>query len=277
MKYANLHLHSTYSDAEFTPEQLVFLGKSLGYKAIALTDHETDAGCHELKRSADREGGIEVLPGIEFYGKINNKVPHIVCLDHDMENPVLREFVKNRVEVYTEYTRKCVEYGINIGVIDGVTWDDVVKYSGEGAWICIDSLFNAYRILHIPIPVNLRQDVFKAPETRLHRPQRATAEEVIRIIRKAGGIAVLAHPTNFTQYVPQLVEYGLNGIEVDHPEISTETAALAEEAAKTFKLYRSGGTDHTGPMSSCGGTGAVPAFNGITEEQYAIIKERRLG
>lgn len=44
MKYANLHLHSTYSDASLTPEQLVFIGKSLGYYALALTDHETDAG-----------------------------------------------------------------------------------------------------------------------------------------------------------------------------------------------------------------------------------------
>ncbi len=277
MKYANLHLHSTYSDAQFTPEQLVLLGKSLGYKAIALTDHETDGGYAELKYHADKEGGIEVLPGIEFYGKLDGKVPHIVCLDHDTENPVLREFVRERVEEYNEYTRKCVEYGIKIGVIDGVTWDDVVKYSGKGAWICIDSLLNAYRILHIPVPENLRRDVFKVPETKQYRPKKATAEEVIKVIRKAGGIAILAHPNNFTQYVPQLVEYGLNGIEVDHPEISEETAALAEAAAKAFSLYRSGGTDHTGPMSGCEGNGAVPACNGITEEEYVTIKERRLG
>lgn len=277
MKYANLHLHSTYSDAEFTPKQLVLLGKSLGYKAIALTDHETDAGCHELKRYADREGGIEVLPGIEFYGKNDGKVPHIVCLDHDPENPKLRAFVRERVEAYNEYTRKCVEYGIKIGVIEGITWDDVVKYSGKGAWICIDTVFNTYRTLHIPIPENLRQAVFKDPEMRQYRPQKATAEEVIKVIRKAGGIAILAHPNNFTQYVPQLVEYGLNGIEIDHPEISEETKKLAEEAAKAYNLYRSGGTDHTGPMSCCGGKGAVPVFNGITEEEYVTIKERRLG
>ena len=44
MKYANLHLHSTYSDAQLTPMQLVLIGKSLGYHALALTDHETDGG-----------------------------------------------------------------------------------------------------------------------------------------------------------------------------------------------------------------------------------------
>lgn len=42
MKFANLHLHSTYSDSQLTPMQLVLIGKSLGYHALALTDHETD-------------------------------------------------------------------------------------------------------------------------------------------------------------------------------------------------------------------------------------------
>lgn len=277
MNFANLHLHSTYSDAQYTPEQLVLLGKSLGYKAIALTDHETDAGYSELKYHAEKEGGIETLPGIEFYGKIDGRGPHIVCLDHDMDNPTLREFVRQRVEGYTEYTHKCVEYGIQTGVIDGITWDDVVNFSGKGAWICIDSLLNAYRIKHIPIPDNLRQDVFKAPETKQHYPKMPSAEEVIKVIRKADGIAILAHPNNLTQYVPELVGYGLNGIEVSHPNITEETVNLAAEAAKAYNLYRSGGTDHTGPMSGCNGVNAIPVFNGISEEDFAVIKERRLG
>ena len=277
MKHANLHLHSTYSDAQYTPEQLVLLGKSLGYKAIALTDHETDAGYGELKYHAEKEGGIEVLAGIEFYGKYDGKSLHIVCLDHDTDNPTLREFVRKRVEGYSEYTRKCVEYGINIGVIQGITWDDVFKFSGEGAWICIDSLLNAYRIKHIPVPDNLRQDVFKAPETKIHYPKQPSAEEVIRVIRGANGIAILAHPNNQTQYVGALVEFGLNGIEVSHPHVTEETATLAAEAAKAYNLYRSGGTDHTGPMSGCNGENAIPAFNGISEEDYTVIKERRLG
>ena len=276
-EYANLHLHSTYSDAQYTPEQLVLLGKSLGYKAIAITDHETDAGFSELKYHAEKESGIEAVAGIEFYGKYENRSLHIVCLDHDVDNPTLREFVRRRVEGYTEYTRKCVEYGINIGVIQGITWDDVVSFSGAGAWICIDSLLNAYRIKHISVPDNLRQDVFKAPETLAHYPKHPSAEEVIKVIRQADGIAILAHPNNQTQYVGGLVELGLNGIEISHPNITDETATLAAEAAKAYKIYRSGGTDHTGPMSGCNGKNAVPAFNGISGEDYTIIKERRLG
>ena len=103
------------------------------------------------------------------------------------------------------------------------------------------------------------------------------AERVIRTVRKAGGVIALAHPYKQTHLVEKLVGYGLNGIEVSHPDLYENTAYLALQAADTFNLYHCGGTDHTGPMSCCGGIHAVPAFHGITEEEFFTIKERRLG
>ena len=75
MKYANLHLHSTFSDAQYTPEQLVLMGKSLGYSVIALTDHETDGGYKRLSEYAKAEGGIDTMLGCEFYGVYGAKKP----------------------------------------------------------------------------------------------------------------------------------------------------------------------------------------------------------
>ncbi len=276
MEYANLHLHSTFSDAQFTPEQIVLIGKSLGYRALALTDHETDGGVRELKYHAAEEG-IDVLPGIEFYGDHGKYDLHIVALDHDMDHPGLRAFVRERIEEYTEYTRKCVEYGIKIGVIDGITWDDVLAWSKENTWICIDSVINTYRAKHLMIPGNLREAVFRAPETLQHRPVHPTAERVIKVIRAADGIAVLAHPHYQTHLVGELVEFGLNGIEVSHPQLDAEMSADSRAAAEAYRLYCSGGTDHSGPMSGCGGIHAIPVFNGISEEAFCTIRERRLG
>ena len=67
MNFANLHLHFTHSDAMFTPEQLVLLGKSLGYGALALTDNEVDSGVKEFMSIAKSEG-LQTLTGVEFYG-----------------------------------------------------------------------------------------------------------------------------------------------------------------------------------------------------------------
>ena len=78
MKYGNLHLHSTYSDAQFTPAQLFMIGKSLGYRALALTDHETDGGVPELMKYAKEQGGVDIISGIEFYGKSAN-ITFCIC------------------------------------------------------------------------------------------------------------------------------------------------------------------------------------------------------
>ena len=134
MTYANLHLHSTYSDAGFTPEQLVLIGKALGYKALALTDHETDGGCKRFITACQKED-IRCVTGAEFYGQLDKTRMHLTALDFDQDNPELRAFIKERCDVMGDWTRKCFESGLERGIIEGITWDDIVFYAGEGAWL----------------------------------------------------------------------------------------------------------------------------------------------
>lgn len=277
MKYANLHLHSNHSDAQYTTSQLVLLGKSLGYRALALTDHETDSGVRPMMEYARREGGIDVISGVEFYGMHEGVNLHLAALDYDMEDPGIRALIGRLVEERCACTKRSFDLGLELGVIEGVTWDDVLRFNPDGAWLCIDSVMNAFRTLKLPIPENLRAACFNSPLAKTFRPNPPSAEEVIRTVRRAGGVIALAHPYRQTQYVPRLVEYGLNGIEVSHPDNYENTSYLAMEAAKTYNLYHCGGTDHTGVMSGCDGANAIPALQGITEEEYATLKERRRG
>lgn len=280
MHYANLHMHSTFSDGGFTPSQLILLGKSLGYGALALTDHETDGGSEEFLKAARLEG-MDAIPGVEFSVLDNGHGFHIVSLDHDLNHPRMRKFIRLRCELYAEGTRKIVERGLELGYIHDITWNDILDDSEEGMWICIDQVLNAMRRRHI-IPrmaseqSRLCEKLFHEPESRALRSRDPSAEEVISVIREAGGIAVLAHPFNQTQYVSRLVDLGLNGIEISHPHLY-QYGKFAVEAAETYHLYRSGGTDHTGVMSGCNGTNAIPALQGISMDDYLAIKERRLG
>lgn len=277
MKYANLHLHSTYSDGLLTPRQLINIGKSLGYYALALTDHETDGGVSEFMSYAEKEGGIDVLPGIEFYGMHEGVNLHLTALDFDRDNPALRALVNERVEAHYESTKNRVKRGIELGIIDGLTWEDVEKYNAPGSWYCPGSLARAYNTLRIPMPDGTIEKVFKSPEAQVFSSKTPDASRVIPIVRNAGGIIALAHPHQRTHFVPALVEMGLNGIEICHPNLVDDDPQLAEEMADKYNLYRSGGTDHTGAMSGLGGRHARPAFHGVTKEEYFTIKERRLG
>lgn len=280
MNYANLHLHSTYSDGGFTPQQLVLIGKALGYNALALTDHETDAGCEEFIRYA-KAAGIQAITGTEFYGSVDGQEIHLTALDFDPTAPSIREFINKRRDLQNTWTKHCVERGLELGFISGITWEDVVFFSGEGAWLCTDSVFLALRLKKaMPIESfpSVRQNLFKAPEVIAVKNKIPSAKDVIHAVRQAGGVIALAHPSaSMTEYIEKLVDFGLNGIETSHPDISAETQPLAEEAASLYGLYRCGGTDHTGPMSCCGGKYAIPAFHGISKEDFQILIERRLG
>lgn len=280
MKFANLHLHSTYSDAQFTPCQLLMIGKSLGYKALALTDHETDGGVREFMSLA-KQMDMEAVTGVEFYGVEDGVNLHLTALDFDPEDPALRSFIRERCQKEAEYARKCVERGIRLGHIQQLEWNDILDLAPDNAWICIDTVMWVMEIKKL-VPADydwhqFRLDVFKGPEVKSFKSPPPTAEQVIRTIRKAGGVAVLAHPVNQTRFAGKLLDYGLNGIEICHPSLDDTQSLLAEEAAKEYSLYRLGGTDHTGPMSGCDGKNAVPAFHGIDEEDFFILKERRFG
>ena len=279
MKYANCHLHSIFSDAQFTPEQLVLIGKSLGYGAIALTDHETDGGCDRLLRAAKAQG-IDAVRGVEFYGMEDGTELHLVALDFDKNDPGIRAFIKERCDAAREVAKARLEKGLQMGMYGGITFQDVEDRYEEGTWLCVDSIKNAM-IAKKCIPddfdwKNFYWTLFKSPEAKAmeHKPD---AKRVIEVVRKAGGIVALAHPNNQTHFVEKLVSYGLNGIEVSHPDLIGNASYLALEAADTFNLYRCGGTDHTGPMSGCGGVHARRAFHGMTYEEYETLKERRLG
>lgn len=274
MKYANLHLHSIYSDGVLTPDQLVCIGKSLGYRALALTDHETDGGVARLMERASAEG-IDALPGIEFYGMYEGLNLHLTAIDFDRDNPALRAFVNRRCEIRYETTRARFALALDKGYIDGITWADVEKYTKPGSWYCAGSLLRVYDVLGIPAPQDLPAKVFKTPEAQAFAAKTPNADEVIRTVRGAGGIIALAHPYKRTHLIPGLVELGLNGIEVSHPNNRENTPLLARKMAKKYNLYHLGGTDHTGALSALGGSHATPALHGLTEEEYYVLKERR--
>ena len=277
MKFANLHLHSIYSDGNFTPRQLTVMAKSLGYGALAVTDHETTGGVKELMAAAKAEG-MDYVSGVEFYGRDWGVEFHITALDFDNDDPAFNAYVQHRIDLYTEYTRQCVERGLRLGLIHDITWNDVLDYSYEGAWICVDQVMGTLRKKHLLSGdvSALRLELFRSPEAKSFKAPTPPVAEVISVIRKAGGVAAVAHPRLKVQYVPQLVDMGLNGIEISHPHLY-ESTRDAIEAAAAFGLYRCGGTDHTGALSGCGGRNAICALQGITEEEFRTLKERRLG
>ncbi len=292
MKYANLHLHSTNSDGAYRPTHLAALAKSLGYRALAVTDHDVLTGIPELLSAAKRIG-LDAIPGVEFYAGLDTRANfHIVGLDFDYTNKAIIDYCGELTVIRNRHTKKQFDYTVENGIIKGMTWDDVIRMNPETTWYCNDQVALALdRMGLVPFAESepIRHAAFLSPEAKRVAAEEnkaliaPTAKEVISVIHEAGGLAILAHPMGgASKFVGELVDLGLDGIEVSHPLLTYDEVKLAYHAAVQYDLYCSGGTDHNGVMSGCTGMArgntidrAVETYSGATEDEFYAIKDRR--
>ena len=252
MKYANLHLHSHYSDAAFTPHQLALIGKSLGYSALALTDHETDGGVKEFQ-TACKDLGMESLFGCEFTGRSEEfKFEfHITAYNFDPEYPEMKEYLRKCSENTSHRTRLLFERGREEGLISKeVTWDDVLEYNKGITWLCNDHVFRTYLARGLMKPLdydNFFKTVYGARRREISDIYpKMQLPELLSLIKRAGGIALVAHPHDKLYAIPRLIELGISGLEVWHSTLTKEEVVEALKLARDHRLFVSGGSDHEG-------------------------------
>lgn len=294
--YANLHMHSTHSDGKYTPAELVSIAKEEGYKAIALTDHDTATGYPEFKAECDRQG-LEAIFGVEFtapcpmFKKANGKPEnfHLTAYHFDPEYPKMKEYLYQMGLREADQTRVLFERGLKEGLISGITWDEVLEYNKGVAWLCNEHVFRVMKAKGLVTDLdyfNFFNTVY-GPRRREVPPLYPFLEvkELIRLIRDAGGIAFIAHPIGQLQYIDQLIEWGLEGTEVWHADMSEELKEEAYKVALEKNLFISGGSDHSGLLG-----GEYHAFEdpttcpfyiepcsvGTTKEYFDEIKNGKL-
>ena len=119
----DLHSHSTFSDGEKTPGELVEMAHNIGLSALALTDHDTVSGCQELQQAAQKYPDLLAINGVEF------KVDHpadieIIALNVSNLNPYLtreKMLLKNREETSYQRVEKLSQLGYHIALMNLAT------------------------------------------------------------------------------------------------------------------------------------------------------------
>jgi hypothetical protein len=124
--FANMHLHSTHSDGQFSPFHLAVLAKSLGYGGVVLSDHDVISGVPELMRVAKMQG-LETMSGVEISCEQWGTNFHILGYDFDINNPELVAFIDRLCEYRNSHTRILFEAALERGSIKGITWQEVVE------------------------------------------------------------------------------------------------------------------------------------------------------
>jgi 3',5'-nucleoside bisphosphate phosphatase len=240
--FADLHLHTNFSDGTYTPEQLVAEGKRLGFAALALTDHDTIEGCARMS-AACREAGIEFITGTELTAELNGDEVHLIGYCLDVESVELEQQMEKFQNVRQDRIREIVARlnALNVPLrAESVFAIANCRSPGrphvgralvqEGLCASMDEAFDRFLKKNRPAWV---------PKFKI------SALDAIALIHNAGGVAVVAHPglNRSDKIIPQLVEAGVDGVECFHTKHSPSDSQRYLKFAAQYDLLVTGGSD----------------------------------
>jgi predicted metal-dependent phosphoesterase TrpH len=267
----DLHSHTTASDGTLSPRELVRLAARHGVRVLAVTDHDSTSGVREAMDEARGLPSLEIVPGLEINCDVPGAEVHVLGYCVDWEAAWFQQFLGAQQEERRQRVYRIAARLAELGVpIDPDAVFALVKEGSAGrphvAQAMVDrghvqSVREAFdRYLSLNGPANV-------PRKRL------TPAEAVRIIRRARGVPVLAHPglANRDELIPELVEAGLLGIEAFYPEHSAGQITAYREMCGRLGLIATGGSDFHGPR-----VGGVrhPGVQPVPESAWQELRRR---
>ena len=265
----DLHCHSTASDGEKTPSEIVGLAVSAGLSAVALTDHDTMDGLDEFMEAAGA-AGLEGVPGVELScaAPLGLQV-HLLGLFIDRRCGALLEALELTRRWRAERNAAMVHRLSGLGIkLDEGELLGIARENSRGGKTFIGRPHMAEALVRRGYCKDKREafSMYLGKNARAYVPRRTLdVRQSIGIIHEAGGLAVLAHSLasigdrkKHQATVEALVAMSLDGIEVMYPDYSPLAMRKLNGLADARGLLKSGGTDYHGPATSpgiCLGTG----------------------
>lgn len=240
--FADLHLHTHFSDGTFSPEEVVTRGKRIGFATLALTDHDTLEGCARMA-VACAAAQIEFITGTELTAEHADNEIHILGYFLDPQNQTLLTELARFQIVRQNRIREMVACLNELAI--PLTAEEVFALANcqspgrphvaralvqGGHCGSHDEAFERFLKKNRPAWV---------PKAKM------SALAAIQLIHQAGGLAVMAHPglNRTDEIIPGLVAAGLDGIECFHTKHSTSASERYLMIADKHKLLVTGGSD----------------------------------
>ena len=244
----DLHLHTTASDGLCSPRELVERAAAAGLTTLAVTDHDTMAAVAEVAALAGA-AGIRFVPGIEITAIENGADVHVLGYFLDPASPPLTTFLvaqrESRIERVRAIAARLAALGVHIDT--GPLLEAATR--GDGGSVGRPQVARALVAAGHAVDTN---DAFERWLGR-GRPgfvprSGARAEEVIRIIHDAGGLASLAHPgvTKVDSRLAALRDAGLDALEAYHSDHDPEMRDRYLRVARELDMLVTGGSDYHG-------------------------------
>lgn len=247
MAKVDLHIHTNASDGKYTSAEIVRKAVGLGLEVIAITDHDTVEGIPPALDVVKNYPKLRVIPGVELSTDVDKGEVHILGYFVDYTDKEFRASLETMRNSRVERARKMVENLSRMGV--SLEWQRVQEIAGSGALgrphIAQAMLEKGY--------ISSLQDAFRSyighgGPAYVER-DKLTPAEAVKLILKADGLPVLAHPLTSGDVEGTIVELkaaGLVGLEVYYASYSFEDINPLLGLAHKHNLIPTGGTDFHG-------------------------------
>jgi predicted metal-dependent phosphoesterase TrpH len=268
----DLHLHTTASDGQLSPEQLVRTAAAAGITTLAVTDHDTTAGVAAAREAAGAVG-VEVVMGIEITAVLDGRDVHILGYFFDDTNPELVTFLAAQREDRRRRVDAIVERLNALGA--PVDHRELTRQAEDSR-----KAIGRPAIAQAIVAAGHARDVQDAFDRFLAdgRPafisrEGAPPAEVIALLRRSGGVASFAHPgkLGLDHVMPRLAAAGLAGLEVFHPDHDAVAVEKYARMADALNLTPTGGSDYHAPGSA---RAACLGVVGLDAAAYAALVAR---
>jgi 3',5'-nucleoside bisphosphate phosphatase len=251
-EFVDLHSHSTASDGTFAPGEVVRLALESGLSGLALTDHDTIGGVEEAAEEA-RRLGIDLIPGIE----ISCEFPapgtmHLLGYGVDPHSEVLRDLTSRLIEGRDNRNPRIVQKLNEMGVsVTMEEWENEARGTVVGRPHLAAILV---RKGYVSTFKGAFDKYIGQGAPAYFDKERLTPRRAMELVRRSGGVPVLAHPVQLRyendaqleRIVKDLLDEGLEGIEVIHSDHDSKLVEQYTRLAERYGLLKTGGSDFHG-------------------------------
>ncbi|MDD2331932.1 MAG: PHP domain-containing protein [Candidatus Cloacimonetes bacterium] len=267
----NLHLHTTVSDGSLSPAQLVKRAQQINLDLISITDHDTVDAYHGLPENILP---LKILPGLEVSSQHEERDVHILAYGVDIKNRELlvmtEMYLLGRRDRAIVILEKLKKLGIDIDL------KEVLEVSGSRELIVRPHIAQILVKKGYCKSKNEAFDKYIGNEQPAYAPKpEVSVADAIKVIHGAGGFAIAAHPGKLENInvLYKLIEYGIDGIEVWHPDHYRAQIDDFIQIAQKHKLFMTGGSDFHGEKDNHNIFDVVPVNQIVLDSVNMLYKE----
>lgn len=254
----DLHLHSHFSDGNWSPEELVDEAHNRNLKTIALTDHDTTDGIEHARKHAVQYN-MEIIPAVEISTQRQGKDLHVLGYFIDEQNDSLRQLLTEQKNIRVSHVERLAKKA-------GIDPNFILNFNVKGT---IGKAHIAKALVACEAAADLNEAYFEylMANGKYYQPRNfVDTAHAVKVLNQSGAIAVLAHPPkeNLESIIEELKSVGLLGIEAYHALFGQNTESILN-LAKKYDLLVTGGSDCHGPYPPF-----EPQLGGVKMPQFVL-------